>query len=233
MVKQSKQNVQTRSRLRAIAAPLMGLLVAILVIAAFNSQYLFAHTLMWLQPSHAIIMQFESTEQAAAPISHDPRIIIPKLNVDAPLVFGMNRTDEPSVQKALESGVLHFAGSANPGQAGNAVFVGHSSNSVWAAGDYKFVFAMLERLEPGDEYALHHNAVRYIYRVSEKKIVSPSDVSVIANTAEATSTLITCTPTGTSLKRLVIHGEQVSPAPRQAGSSSTVSSPTVITLPGN
>ena len=59
---------------------------------------------------------------------------------------------------------------------------------------------------------LHYNSKRYIYRVYDKKIVSPTDVSVLGPTEKtATATLITCDPPGTATNRLVVIGEQISP----------------------
>lgn len=192
------------------AGPLAGLSAALVAIALLNSQYLYAQAVLWLQPSAGMGVNLLA-EQNEVRVGNDPRIIIPSLNVDAPVVYGMTRTDEQSVQKALERGVLHFAGTALPGERGNAVFVGHSSNSVWAPGDYKFVFALLERLNEGDQYAITYKGIRYVYRVGAKTIVAPSDVSVMKSDGTAVSTLITCTPVGTNLRRLVIRGEQISP----------------------
>ena len=48
----------------------------------------------------------------------------------------------------------------------------------------------------------------------EKKIVKPTDVSVLGtSTKPNTATLITCDPPGTSLNRLVVTAEQISPDP--------------------
>lgn len=214
----------------AVIAPIGGLLAALLVLLLMNSQYLFAQITLWIQPGHT--PQSALVDQAVpAPVSQDPRIIIPKINVDAPTVYGMPSTREQDIQKALQTGVLHYAGSPLPGEAGNSVFVGHSSNAVWAKGDYKFIFALLEKLEIGDVYYLHQNGVRYTYRVSDKKTVPPTDISVLAPTERPSSTLITCTPVGTNLNRLIIRGEQISPVTSTAMGTPSSSAP-VTTLPG-
>jgi sortase A len=191
---------------------------AIAVIALMNMQVIYTYATLWLQPG-------TSTTTAALPqtgtqpvqVSQDPRIVIGKINVDAPVVYDVASRDEARVQKGLERGVVHYGDTALPGTRGNAVFFGHSSNSVFAAGDYKFVFALLERLEVGDTYQLNYKGVTYVYRVTDRTTVHPTEVGVAENTGDGfRSTLITCTPVGTSLNRLVIHGEQISPAPSQA-----------------
>jgi sortase A len=110
--------------------------------------------------------------------------------------------------------VVHYADTALPGYDGNVAIVGHSSNNIFNKGKYKFAFVLLSRLEPGDTFYLQKGGKRYTYEVYQKKIVKPNDVSVLQpSDRPATATLITCDPPGTSINRLVITGEQISPSP--------------------
>lgn len=146
-------------------------------------------------------------------VGTDPKVIIPKINVEIPVVYDEPSIDEHAVQRALEKGVLHYATTSNPGEQGNAVIFGHSSNNILNKGKYKFAFVLLKRLEPGDTFMLEKEGKRYIYKVFEKKIVPPTDVTVLANRDRPTATLITCDPPGTSVNRLIVVGEQISPDP--------------------
>lgn len=137
-------------------------------------------------------------------------IIIPKINVRAPIVFA-DSVVESAVLKALENGVVHYYGTANPGEVGNAVFFGHSSNDAWVPGNYKFVFVLLEKLVPGDTYEIHYNSKKYVYQVTSTKTVQPTDLSVLRQTNDKTSTLITCTPPGTSWRRFIVTASQIQP----------------------
>ncbi len=139
-------------------------------------------------------------------------IIIPKIGVTAPLVF-IDTNNEIDVLRALRDGVVHYYGTAYPGEVGNSVFFGHSSNDWWEAGNFKFVFVLLEKLVPGDTYEIHYNSRKYVYTVTETKVVAPTDLSVLNQTSEPTSTLITCTPPGTSWRRFIVFAKQTSPAP--------------------
>ena len=138
-------------------------------------------------------------------------IIIPKINVSAPLVF-TDSLKEQDVLRALQDGVVHYAGTANPGDNGNAVFFGHSSNDIWEKGNYKFVFVLLEKLAPGDEYAIHYQSRKYVYKVESTKVVEANDLTVLAQTDTPYSTLITCTPPGTSWRRFIVKARQILPS---------------------
>ncbi|CAN5683961.1 hypothetical protein BH23PAT2_BH23PAT2_09840 [soil metagenome] len=150
-----------------------------------------------------------------AAVGEDPKIIIPKINVDIPTVYDEESINEATVQRALEDGILHYPTTPEPGQVGNSVFFGHSSNNILNRGKYKFAFVLLNRLEPGDTFMLEKNGTRYVYRVYDKKVVPPTDLSVLDPDPdrESIATLITCDPPGTSINRLAVFGEQISPSP--------------------
>jgi sortase A len=147
-------------------------------------------------------------------VNNNPEVIIPKINVEIPVVYDVNTINETAVEKGLERGVVHYADTAVPGQNGNVVIVGHSSNNIFNQGKYKFAFVLLSRLDSGDTFYLQKDGKRYTYQVYEKKIVKPTDVSVLGLADKpATATLITCDPPGTSTNRLVVTAQQISPDP--------------------
>jgi sortase A len=167
-----------------------------------------------------------------------PEIIIPKINVEVPVVYGVTSTDDSVVQKALEVGVVHYADTALPGQDGNLAIVGHSAGNIFNPGQYKYVFSLLRRLDDGDVFYLQKDSVRYTYQVYKKAIVKPTDVGVLAPTGEypATATLITCDPPGVSANRLVIVGKQISPDPAanvQTASTNSVATAKTAILPSD
>lgn len=147
--------------------------------------------------------------------SPDPQLIIPKINVQIPVVYDLTDSAEATVQKGLERGVIHYPNTAVPGQQGNAAYFGHSSNNIFNKGQYKFAFVLLHELVPGDIFYLTYNNKVYAYQVYDKKIVAPGDTWVLGPVEgkKATATLITCDPPGTSTNRLVVWGEQISPDP--------------------
>jgi LPXTG-site transpeptidase (sortase) family protein len=170
-------------------------------------------------------VKFALAKPAATPaaavtsvIPAESTITIPKINIHAPIVYEPT-VQEAAVQKALESGVDHYGNTPMPGQTGNSVIFGHSSNDWWEPGNYKFVFVLLDKLVPGDRYTVDYQSVRYTYEVTGSRVVEPTDLSVLVQTPEPTMTLITCTPPGTSWKRLVVTAKQVDPAPKAATSA--------------
>jgi sortase A len=147
-------------------------------------------------------------------VGPDPEVIIPKINVEIPVVYDSAATNDTVIQKDLEQGVVHYAGTANPGQDGNLVIVGHSSNNIFNPGKYKFAFVLLHQLQPGDTFYLLKDGKRYTYQVYKRQVVAPNDVSVLGTMDKpATASLITCDPPGTSNNRLVVTGEQIDPSP--------------------
>src|SRR5581483_9259231 len=166
-----------------------------------------------------------------------PEVIIPKINVEIPVNYGETSTDENTIENDLQSGVVHYPTTVFPGQNGNAAFFGHSSNNIFNQGKYKFAFVLLHTLVPGDTFYLTLNSKVYVYKVITKNIVDPSNVGVLGPVPgqSATATLITCDPPGTSLHRLIIVGQQISPNP--SGNTTAQAPPTnnqvSRTLPGN
>lgn len=174
---------------------------------------------------------------ASNSVGPENKVIIPKINVEVPVVYDVPGISEKDLQSALERGVVHYPQSPVPGQNGNVVVVGHSSNNIFNNGKYKFAFVLLSKLQEGDTFMLNYNGQRYVYKIYSKKIVKPNDVSVLGPTDKlATATLITCDPPGTALNRLIIVGEQISPATNNniaAAPTSTNVAGTPAILPGN
>ena len=184
------------------------------------NQLLFAQVKAFVSPgvvsSENIIIADSSTTQ----VGPEPRMVIPSINVDAPFVVDVTSLDEKYIDAKLKEGVVHYpipGASAMPGEIGNTVVLGHSSNDVFDDGKYKFIFVQLERLQVGDMFYIHYNSTRYTYKITEKKVIKPTEVSeLVINNGKPMATLVTCTPVGTALSRLLIIGEQISPDPSSA-----------------
>ena len=146
-------------------------------------------------------------------VSPEPRLLIPKLNIDVPVAFSIPTTD---VMSAMNHGVAQFSipgANALPGQIGNLVISGHSAGDIYSSNPYKFIFSGLERLSVGDLIYVNYNSTRYTYQMTDSSVVEPTDVSaLIYPTDKPVLTLITCTPLGTSRYRLLISAEQISPS---------------------
>lgn len=136
-------------------------------------------------------------------------LIIPRFGIRAPIIE-VAKTEEVIFQEALQQGVVHYPGTANIGEPGNAYIFGHSSDYVWAKGDYKTVFALLPEIKTGDlVYASNTKGQRFTYKVIEKVIVSPGDTKWLdqKNYEEKFLTLQTSYPVGTALRRFIVIGQ--------------------------
>jgi len=201
------------------------------------NRVLFANVQAYISPGNidpANIIVNPSTDVA---VSGDPKLIIPKINVDVPVNYNVT-PDYDSQMKAMENGVAYFGipgANSKPGQVGNTVLSGHSSNDIIDQGDYKFIFARLDQLTNGDTIYVNYQGKRYSYTVTRKEVVKPTEVNrLVYKTDKPILTLITCTPLGTSLNRLLVTAEQVSPDPKTATAApSSSSGSSAASIPGN
>ncbi len=147
----------------------------------------------------------------------DDRIIIPRINKNVPVV-GVSSENlikrdwsalESDIQGALRDGVVHYPGTAQPGDRGNVVITGHSSYFPWDPGRFKDVFALLHEIIIGDQVIVFHDQEKYTYEVYDTEVVTPDKVEVLTQQGEDRLTLITCTPVGTNLKRLIVYAKPV------------------------
>lgn len=237
--KQITRQVRSRGRLKAkhhfhsllFGLGMGSLVVLIMLFGFFNERFIAP----FITPSRSVSATPIITDPNSTAAGPNPEIIIPKINVEIPVVYDEPSIDENAVETALQRGVVHYATTPNPGELGNAVIFGHSSNNILNPGKYKFAFVLLSRLENGDLFYLDKDGKRYVYQVYKKSIVDPSQVSVI-NTQDkpATATLITCDPPGTSIHRLVVVGMQISPDPLNDKTSSVSGNqPKPVVLPSN
>jgi LPXTG-site transpeptidase (sortase) family protein len=163
-------------------------------------------------------------------------LIIPKINVKAPIVWN-SPFDEKTMLANLQKGVVHYGFTPLPDSGKGPIFIsGHSSYYWWDKGQYKTIFANLDQLENDDEIALAYNNVVYIYKVYEKITVKPDQVDVLNSVDEPILVLMTCTPAGTNLRRLIVKARQISPTTNQTQQSTnnqpvTTNTPTPTVTP--
>lgn len=106
----------------------------------------------------------------------------------------------------LKKSLIHYGGTALPGQYGNAVVFGHSSlPHFFSPKNYQTIFSTLPEIEKDDEVLINYDGISYRYRVKQIFEVGPEDLSVIEQDFSGRYlSLITCVPPGTYLRRLVV-----------------------------
>lgn len=141
-------------------------------------------------------------------------IEIKKMQIQVPMIWSQSE-DENAMLEDLKNGIIHFPKSAAPGQNGNMVISGHSSNYVWAKGSYNYIFKDLNSLAAGDMVDVKNiqkngRVIVYHYKISGfKKTVAPDDPVIFENTSGPTLTLSTCWPLGTNFRRLIVKADLV------------------------
>ncbi len=118
------------------------------------------------------------------------RIQIPKIKIDSTVVSGDD-------WQALQLGVGHHLGSANPGERGNMVLSAH--NDI-----YGELFRELDKLKPNDTVVVSTATKDYTYIVREQRIVRPDEVWVLGPSNDKQVTLISCYPYRVDNKRIVV-----------------------------
>ncbi len=215
--------------------------LGVMLIFAFlqYNQLLFANVQAYISPGNIDpqnIIVDPTTSTAVDPSLTN--IVIPKINVDAPVDYSAT-TDHDSQMKSMINGLAYFGipgANSRPGQIGNTPVAGHSSNDVFETGNYKFIFAQLEKVQEGDIIYANYEGTRYTYSIVKKEVVLPNEVSrLVFPTDKPLLTLITCTPLGTAQKRLLVTAEQINPSPSGATSAPEQSSTqqSEVSMPGS
>lgn len=206
---------------------LAGLLVVLVFVFLQYNRFFAAIVKAYVIPGNSDVNSITEIDPTlSTSVSGDPKLIIPKINIEVPIVFGLGN-DHASQQSGMSRGVTHFAipgANSVPGQVGNTVLSGHSSNDVFEGGNFKFIFAQLDKLENGDIIYINYEGVRYTYVVSKKETVWPNEVQkLIYETDKPVLTLITCMPLGSAKYRLLVTAEQINPSSEHAKPADTVS----------
>lgn len=148
-------------------------------------------------PAHLRPLVEQQFAGPAVVSTHGPgeaiRLRIPAIDVDAPIIQGDG-------WEQLQRGVGQHPGTALPGQPGNLVLSAH--NDI-----YGKIFRYLDQLQEGDEIIVETQRQTYTYRVAYWRVVDPTEISVLEQTAEPIVTLISCYPYLVNSNRIVVIAE--------------------------
>ncbi len=210
----AREEKKKSRRMRKFIPIFAGLAVVVTILFLQYNRLIFAPIMAYVSPGNVPPSEIEAIDPTITqPVSSDPRLIIPKLNVDVPIRFGVPLS---GVMSAMNNGVAHYriaGASAYPGQIGNFIITGHSAGDVYSSNPYKYIFSGLERLQDGDLIYVNYESKRYTYAVVKKVVGEPSNVqALVVQTDRPILTLVTCTPLGTSRYRLLVTAEQISPS---------------------
>lgn len=136
-------------------------------------------------------------------------ITIPKIKAQAKVITQVDPWNQAVYNEALKHGVAHAKGTSLPGEKGTSFLFAHSSSTPWNLTRLNTIFLRLGELQNGDVIEIVRDDKILKYKVTDKKEVDPTEVNYLLQTKKDQLILQTCTPIGTSLRRLLIFAEQV------------------------
>jgi len=144
------------------------------------------------------------------PIDPNFGIVIPKIGVNAKIIPGVNPLKETDYGEALKEGVAHASTSFFPDEEGVVYLFSHSTNYEWFIKDLNAIFYLLKNLEAGDLIVLSYKGGLYTYRLTEKRVVKPSEISYLQPISGQRKLILqTCWPPGSTLERLLLIADLV------------------------
>jgi sortase A len=144
----------------------------------------------WMYGEQVKLLHQWKAQNAATQAERLTRLSIPKINLRDVVLEGIST-------RSLLSGPAHMSGTAAPGANGNNVIAGHRDT----------FFRRIHSLRYGDDVYLSNGGKQYHYVVKCRRVVEPTDLSVLGQTADPELTLITCYPThaiGPASRRLIV-----------------------------
>ena len=147
------------------------------------------------------------------PESYQFGLVIPKIFANVAVTENVNPADPEKYQEALRElgGVAHAIGSSVPGELGTTYIFGHSTDASINVARFNAVFYLLRKLAIGDIITAYYHGEQFDYRVAEKKVVDPDDITDIVGIEDKERLVLqTCWPPGTTWKRLLVVAEPVS-----------------------
>lgn len=160
--------------------------------------------LMNLTDQSKIIAQTNNDNQ-----DNDNIMIIPKIGLNVAINWDI---PQENISDKLKYGLVHLNTSAKPNHtSGNVFITGDSSSPWWEKNPSGNAFSLLNRLQKGDRINITYQNKFYLYQVIAKLSVQSNQVELMqaANT-QRLLTLMTDTPIGTNLKKLIVIAEMLS-----------------------
>ncbi len=137
------------------------------------------------------------------------KITINSINISVPLVE-VGGTTEQEYRDALDRGVIHFPGSAYPGEKGMTILLGHSAPAGWPMINHDWVFSDLDNLREGDQIEVCYKNRLTVYTVINEEIGKKiyevgEDVPPLYHGQKKEGVLMTCWPPGSSVNRIGVR----------------------------
>lgn len=159
---------------------------------------------VWFPTSHQV--------EDKAGIKKLYKLSIPKLKIKEATVIVSG--------DSLDKSLIHYGGTAKPGEFGTTVVFGHSTlPQLYDPKNYKTIFTYLPTLsarndkKPGDLIIINYDGIEYTYMIHDMYVTKPTDLTPLEQKYDDINlTLITCVPPGTYWERLIVKAKLVPPS---------------------
>ncbi len=160
-----------------------------------------------------------------AELSDVPHIIVPKLGINSPIMLPTSANID-ILNSELLKGVVHYPGSALPGENGNVFLFGHSTGLKVVHNKNFEVFNRIQELSAGDIVRVQYGEREFWYRVTSVSVKKAEEALVDLRPDQGRKlTLSTCNVFGAKEDRFVVEADFVKSYPlRSAGSAVDTSS---------
>lgn len=144
------------------------------------------------------------------PVNNNFSLIIPKIGINAAVIPTVNPANPGEYLDALQKGVAHASTSYFPDENGTVYLFSHSTNYEWFVDDLNAVFYLLKDLQQGDTIVVVYKNQQYVYKISDKRIVKPNEVSYLVPQAGKKRLILqTCWPPGSTTERLLLLADLI------------------------
>ncbi len=145
---------------------------------------------------------------SASAVFDNARIIIPEIDVNSPVIFPKS-IDNDALNNSLLKGIVHYPGSALPGEKGSVFLFGHSTGLTIVHNKSFEIFNRLKDLRTGDIVQIQSGNQEYRYRVLSMKIAKADEAVIDLNSKEQKLVLSTCRIFGRDVKddRFIVEAE--------------------------
>lgn len=151
------------------------------------------------------------------PVSADFAIVIPRINVNAP-IFDVDGSDQSEYLPTILTGIGHYihknlpqvvVDGAYPGEPGNIFLFGHSQIPGGDRSHFRGIFNDLGDLGEGDLVVVYFKNQEYRYLVTKTELIDRANLKYLEKTPVETLTLMTCWPLGLDIKRYIVQAQRV------------------------
>ena len=169
------------------------------------------------KPSYKLLIKWNLQKYSVKfnTLPPNKRIIIPKINVDVPIVTITNveiKTIETAeYDKYLYNGVVKYPYTPDPWKKWNVFIFWHTSYYWWKKNPYWTVFSNIPALRHGDKIQLVWDSKVYTYKIFKKLIVYPNQVDDVYRKYNNWEfiTIMWCYPIGSDAKRMLIIWKRI------------------------